>query len=250
MYKYSVLQFIFNNYDIYKEPEQIDPECEYILITDDYTIKSDRVKVIVEESLNNLPIWERCFSIRYNLFKYCSTDICIYLDGNVQIQNSLKYIYNNFISSCADLGILLHFERSNIIHEYYSWAILRDYPIERSVYILKYLMNEGYNIKYKGLYEAKMRICKNTDINKEIDSLCFNLLKALKYNNDIERLDQTIYSTILNNKFNNLNIYPIFPKELYNSKNFKVNFHHTEKQVNPVEDLPYYYLFNKKLKSY
>ena len=33
-YKYSVLMYNFNDYEIMREPQEIDPECEYIYVTD------------------------------------------------------------------------------------------------------------------------------------------------------------------------------------------------------------------------
>ena len=36
---YSILMYNFNNYEIMREPEEIDPDCEYIYITDDENLK-------------------------------------------------------------------------------------------------------------------------------------------------------------------------------------------------------------------
>ena len=76
-----------------------------------------------------------------------------------------------------------------------------------------------------------MRICKNTDINTKIDHQCLSLLKTLSYNNDYERLDQTLYSCILNTYFTDLNVMPISPK-IFSQDYMQVNIHKTETRIN------------------
>lgn len=248
MHKYSVLQYIFNNYDVYRPPKIFDPECEYILVTDDKNIKAENVKIIIDDTLNNLPIWYKCYSVRFNLFKYCSTPVCFYLDGNVEIKESLNKIYQSFIDSKSELGLLIHPERNSIIHEYFTWHKIRNYPLERAIYILNYFISQGYNINYKGLYEGKFRICKNTELNNKIDTQCLQELQKLSYNNDVERIDQTVYSLILNNFYNNLKVMPIFPHVLYNSGMFNIYPHNENIPYKNMIEFPYYYLFDKKIK--
>ena len=42
MKKYSILTFNFNNYEIFREPLEVDPECEYVYVTDNPNFKSNR----------------------------------------------------------------------------------------------------------------------------------------------------------------------------------------------------------------
>ena len=67
MKKYSVLMYNFNDYEIMREPKEVDPECEYIYVTDNpkYQNETKVWKVIVDKEdiykLNeaNLAIFRR-----------------------------------------------------------------------------------------------------------------------------------------------------------------------------------------------
>ena len=77
------------------------------------------------------------------------------------------------------------------------------------------MAEQGYNFNYKGQYEASFRICRNTELNKKIDGMTLYALKHLGKDNEIERLDQTIYSFILNRYFSDKKVFAISPKFFY-----------------------------------
>lgn len=94
--KYTVLSFNFGEYDIIREPKVIDPEAEYIFITDTPT-KSQHWKVIVDTKLaNRNPIYSSYY-VRYHPFEYASTDTVITVDASVQINDSLAPIVKEFL---------------------------------------------------------------------------------------------------------------------------------------------------------
>lgn len=85
MKKYSVLTFIIGKgYEKVHEIENMQDDVEYLLVTDDSDLKSNTWKVIYDEDLLSFKTpFERCFRVRYNVFKYCITDICITIDGSM-----------------------------------------------------------------------------------------------------------------------------------------------------------------------
>lgn len=194
---YSVLTYNFNDYEIMREPKEIDPDCEYIYVTDNENLKSNIWKIIIDHSLDGLSPFEKTFRVRYNLFNYATTQVCICLDGSIQINKSLRKLYNDFIKSECELGINVHPERERIDAEYLTWIRYRNYPVAKAHACMSFMESYGYNFDYKGLYQATFRIVKNTQKNIEIDHTIFNILKRIGQD-DIERLDQTIYSFILN----------------------------------------------------
>lgn len=216
MYKYSVLMYNFNNYEILREPEEIDPECEYMYVTDDENLKSDKWKIIVDKELDGLSVFDKCYSVRFNLFKYATTPVCIYLDGSIQIHKSLRKLYDAFIDSECDIGLNIHPTRDNLINEYREWVRIRNYDAAQAQKCLNAIAAEGYDFNFKGIYQGTMRICKNTELNKSIDELTFNTLKKLGTNDKIERLDQTIYSFVINKYFTNLKIFS-FSQQVFQS---------------------------------
>lgn len=219
MKKYSILMYNFNNYEIMHEPEELDPDCDYIYVTDDPNIKSDKWRIVVDSDLDGLPVFEKCYSVRFNLFKYANTDVCIYMDGNFQIHKSLHKLYEDFIASGADIGLHVHFMRTQMIPEYQEWVNSRQYSAEQANKCLTWMQSQGYDFNYQGLYEGSFRICKNTETNAMIDKMVFSGLKhplLMETNGGvIERLDQTIYSFVLNKFFNNLKVFAISPKFFY-----------------------------------
>ena len=84
MKRYTILCYIMNNYENVREVEEFDPEAEYVMVVDDPSISSKTWKVIYDKELASMSsVFDRCYNVRFNLFKYASTPICIYLDANV-----------------------------------------------------------------------------------------------------------------------------------------------------------------------
>ena len=49
MKKYSILTFNFGNYEVFREPEAVDENCEYVYVTDNPNLKSNIWKIISEK---------------------------------------------------------------------------------------------------------------------------------------------------------------------------------------------------------
>ncbi len=216
-YKYSILMYNFNDYEIMREPEEIDPECDYIYVTDNESIKSDKWRIVVDNDLKDKDSFEKVMMTRYSPFKYANTETCIVLDGSFQIHKSLRKIYDDFEKSGADVGLHIHYCRTKINDEYNAWVSERNYPAELANKWFSYMINSGYNPEYQGLYEASFRIVKNNSVINKLDSDVLNDLKTFNPN-QFERLDQTVYSYHINMLKQNGNVikaFPISPKLFY-----------------------------------
>lgn len=232
MKKYSILTFNFNNYEIMREPEELDEDCEYIYVTDNPNLKSDKWKIVIDKELEGLSPFDKCFKVRYNLFKYATTPVCIFMDGSIQIHKSLRKLYDDFMASGADIGLNIHPERNNVYDEYQIWMRVRHYPREQFEKCMTLFKVAGYDPRYKGLYQATMRLCKNTDLNKQIDEMVYEtLLKISKPNNTIDRLDQTIYSFVFNNFFeNDAKVFP-FAQQVFQNTYMSWCYHGTNRPI-------------------
>lgn len=255
--KYTILQYNFNNYECFNEPLEVDPECEYIYVTDNANFKSNIWKVIIDPKLNKYSGFDKCYHVRYNLFKYATTPVCIYMDASIMILKSCRKIYDAFIKSNADIGLNIHPFRNNIIDEYDSWleryrntAEYNSIKIEKQN-VLKYMLDNLYDFNYKGLYQGTMRICKNTTLNQKIDNNVLVLQKLLGINNKCARVTQTIYSYILNKYYNNIRVFPFSSKMFLNTTLTKPINHHSTKIETSNHPFLYNnitpYLFNKKI---
>ena len=243
----------FNDYEIMREPKEVDPECEYIYVTDNpkYQNETKVWKVIVDKDLDGLSAFDKVFTVRYNPFKYCTTDTVIEMDGSIQIYKKLDQLYNDFTASGCELGVIVHPLRFSITKEYEIWKMCRKYPEEQKQKCLKAMTAMGYDFNYKGLYEMTVRIVKKTDRNKMIDEATFELLKKLG-GDKIDRLDQPVYSFLLNHLYNDTSVFPM-SEQIIHSDYMKWCLHR-KKNVNPLlanTDIRNEgFLFNKLVKLY
>ena len=235
-FKYSILCYNFNNYDVFNEPDEIDPECEYIYVTDNSMLTSSKFKIIVDDTPTT-SVFDKCYNVRFNLFKYCTTPVCIYMDASIKIFKSLRFLYDAFINSNADIGLNIHPTRTKLVEEYIAWCIERDYPIESAVKCLNFIKSTNYDFDFNGLYQGTFRICKNTELNRNIDTITLNILQQLSENGKIERIDQTIYSYVVNKYFKHVKIFPMSTKLI--QSNVMQKYSHLYHQPENVK-----YIFN------
>lgn len=251
MKKYTLLTYNFNHYEQFYEPLEIDPECEYIYVTDDETLKSNIWNIIVDYSLDNLKPFEKVFEVRYNLFKYATTPICINIDGSVIVKKSLNKLYKDFEASNADIGLNPHPYKDNIPIEYGCWVKYRNYPESKAINWLNIMANYGYNFECtKGLVQITFRIARNTELNKDIDNRVLNLMKIMNSTDYTERLDQTIYSFVIQHNFPDINVFAM-SQQVIQSDYMTWTLHNPGLPVIevPEPDKPLY-LFNKLQKLY
>lgn len=241
--KYSVLMYNFNKYEILREPEVLDPEAEYIYVTDDKSLKSDKWKIVYDKRLEGLSVFEKCYYVRFHLFDYCSTKVCIYLDGSIQIHKSLRDLYENFMKSEADIGLSLNGCFNDIRDDYTFWIRHRNYPKANADKCLNFLKFEKYDFDKKGYFECNIRICKDTELNKKLDERTFNTLKLLG-KPTIERFDQPIYTYIVNKYFSDMKVFA-FSRNTIMSSYMTWCFHNTNKPREYKIDPNKCYLFGR-----
>lgn len=217
--KYAVIMYNFNNYEIMRDVPDcaLDPDIEYLYITDDPNLKAKNWKIILDHDLDGLSPFDKCYRVRFNLFKYTSAEMVLYVDGSLQIQQNPKRYFEKFAASGKDVGIMIHPLRSTMFEEYKEWCRIRQYPQKSAFKCLSYMQKHGYDIKnYKGLYQLTMRIVKNTSKNKKLDDRTFEVLRELNEDGKIERIDQTIYSYLLNTEFNDISLYVFNDNSIHN----------------------------------
>lgn len=217
--QYSVLTYIIGDYEIVHEILEKDPDAEYLLVTDNPELRSDTWTVVYDPSLVNdrYSNWERVWRVRYNPFKYCTTDFCVRVDGSIRISRPLRVFVDELIAGGFDIGLVIHPARINFLEEYGVWIEMRNYPradAERAIINMKY---DGYDFDYKGMFELTMSVHRNTELNKRICDETFEYLKKCGNMFDVHRLDQTVFSFIMNTRYNHLNVLPIAEQVMYSS---------------------------------
>ena len=205
--KYTIITCLFGYYDTLKEPEEVDPNAEYICFTDRTDIVSNAWKLI--NVYDNTPYngLQKSFRLKYrDMFDYVSKDskYIIRLDASIQIHKSLHDIIKFIDENDYDICIMLHPERNDMIDEYNTWQSLRHQdPKYKDIFIRK-MSDLNFNINHTGLIETTLQIYKNNndviDFVKEIG----NLIEETSDFNDNN--DQCYYTYVLSKYTHKFNI--------------------------------------------
>lgn len=252
-HKYTILSFIIgHDYEILHEIQNPQDDVEYLMVTDDPDLKSQTWKVVYDEDLLKLKTgFERCFAVRYNVFKYCSTDICVTIDGSMEVSGSLDGLVEKFNVGDYDICLMPHPLWADFVSEYRAWIKMRGYPVENANKFFNFLKDARYDINYKGLFQLCFSIKRRNEITNAIDAMTMSILKYLSLGQDkFERLDQTVFSFVMNRYFNYLKVLPVSEQIVrssaltwfwHKSNNKNLNFFMTPGQPD------YKYVFNKQI---
>ena len=213
MKKYSVLTYNISGYEIIHEipKEVINPEIEYIYVTDDHNIKSDTWTVVYADDLTG-SVFDKCYQIRFFPFKYVNTDIVMRIDGSMSLTKDVMPLFCDFEKGHYDAAVMIHPGRNTMVPEYEVWCQLRGYSIDQANKCLNFMFNtwqyDVYN--YKGLYQGNFVIQRNDSFSNAWNLETYDVLKSLAtYPDTIERIDQTIWSAILNLNYRYKKIMPV-----------------------------------------
>ena len=247
--KYSVLTYIVGNYEIVHEVKEKDPEAEYVLVTDNPNLTSETWEIKLVDNPHPEDPFDLCYQIRFNPFVYVNTDIVVRIDGSMQVNKSLAPIIKKFNDDQYDIALMFHPTRATLYDEYVAWANSRGYNSEQANKILNFLARfEGYDVKnYKGLYQYNFMIQRNTKVNNDLNRMTLALLKYLApVGKQVERVDQTIGSFIINKYFNQMKIM-WWDERLCHSQFFTWMAHNTNTPFTfgGVETLSKPFAFNK-----
>lgn len=235
---FSVLTYNFDGYEIVREliPETMNPNAEYIYLTNDRSLKSETwtMKYIDYPSDTKTGFGAVCYA-RYHPFDYVNSDIVFKIDGSIEIRADITPLINFFIKNEYDISVMIHQERNTMINEYLAWAERREVKIPQLEKCLRFLSEQNYDIfNYKGLYIPGVQIQRNTDFSKNLNNLTYDLCKMLGENTNlgIERIDQTIFSFVLNKYYNNKKVLPLNSDMLLPNRELPLHEHKTNRFIN------------------
>lgn len=233
-FKYSVLTYNIGGYEILHELEYKDDDVEYIYATDDRSITSSTWNVVYVDNPHPEDSFDLCYQIRFNPFDYVTTDIVIRIDGSMGVAGNLDYLVDYFNKNNYDICLEMHPTRMNQYDEYVAWVQQRNYPLEQANKVLSFMaMAEGYDVKKNiGLYQYNFMIQRKNKINLDLNRMTLSLCKYLApEGKEVDRLDQTIGSFVINKYFNKLKVLPVSQGVAISGKYFKWYAHNSNKQL-------------------
>ena len=208
-YKYTVLTFIFNDYEIVREIGEKDPEAEYLLITDDPELKSETWRVICDKDLDGMSPYDKAFTTRWNLYKYVTTDVCVCIDGSVQVKKNFGHMVDDFIAGGYDLGLTAHQNNDTFPVEYAAWRRIRNYSPTQIEKFFRMLQNCHYDLNYRGLFTTCLRIWRRSKVCDDISRMTMAFLLMLGEEGKIEQVDQTVLTFIMHYFFPDVKLMPL-----------------------------------------
>ena len=246
--RFSVLTYNINGYEIIHNipKECMNPEIEYVYVTDDHSITSDTWNVVYADDLTG-STFDKCYQIRFNPFNYVHTDIVMRIDGSMGITRDVMPIFEYFVNGNYDAAVMPHPTRNTMYPEYVAWCQQRGYSPDQANKCLNFMSANNYDVmNYKGLYQFNFMIQRNDAFNNNWNHMTYEILQKLATEPDtIERLDQTLGSFVLNKMFSDKNIMPV-GQYICNGLFFNWYQHNTENPMvcddrNNIEP----HLFNK-----
>lgn len=210
--RYTVLTYNIAGYEILHEipKEAINPDIDYIYVTDDHSITSSTWTVVYADDLTGTT-FDKCYQIRFNPFKYTDNEVVMRIDGSMAIAKDVMPVFKFFMDGDYDCAMMIHPTRNTMYDEYVAWVKQRNYPIEQANKCLNFMAANGYDVNnYKGLFQYNFCIQRNNEINNRLNAETYQVLKVLATEPDTaERLDQTIGTFVINTHYPTLKILPV-----------------------------------------
>lgn len=240
--RYSVLSYNVNGYEVIHPVEVKSDRARYIMVTDDPNLvdESGTWEVVYDNTLTG-STFDKCYQIRFNPFKYTDDNIVLRIDGSVGIIANLDPLIDKFTDGGYDLSLMVHPTRNTQYEEYLAWVNGRGYDAQQANKVLAFMqMAEGYNVKeWKGLCQLCYIIQRRNRVNDDINRMTYTMLKYLGNNTDeIERVDQTVFSFVVQKYFGNANIMWV-DQRMYNGKPDNAPFqwypHHSYTPFPPMD---------------
>ena len=243
MKQYTILSYCFGNYDILREPTQIDPNAEYVYITDK-DVPSKYWHVVVDQTLANKDPLYATYYVRHHPFEFANTPFIITVDSSIQIHESLSPIISEFIKSDSDYSVICSIYQSDE-HKISTWKQRRPIRIsEHDVTALYKFIAKFNQQNWKGAIGQAFTIYRDSPLMRKFSKHVWRYLLALGENGKPNRIDEIIIHKLLS-------IYPdirIFPTSLQIIQSSYMTYcgHFTQQPVLTYNNYDqYYYICNK-----
>lgn len=255
-YRYTVITCNFGGYEIMREIQNPLKEVEYLYITDDINITSNTWNVIYDKFYDNFSNpFDKVVMFRSRVLEYTHSDFCVRIDASIQINGfSFENIINEMNLMNSDISFIISPRFNTILDEMLDWEYQRNIPREKLEHFINY-----YNFHEKNFdLISKNSICtlgiliqKNNQLNKDINAKQISVLNEIKdFNNELNfyRVDQIVFTYVINKFFNGINVLPLEYSVISNEYT-KICIHNTNTTLYDVgvSKMNTLYLFNEPI---
>jgi hypothetical protein len=186
--KYALVTFLFDGYDLLREPLVVDDKFDYYCLTDDKDLKSDTFKCIYIEEFDTdkLSGVQKTYMAKYSFYKYLPSGYEYYftIDASIEVAYKLYPIVQFMESGKYEVGLSMHPDRSSWRDEYMSWMLARGLDRKYVKAFNEYAESLGLDPNKKnGLIECTVKLYKNSD---NVISFIDDVYKTLGETNNFE----------------------------------------------------------------
>ena len=236
--KYAVVTFLFNRYDLLREPIMVDENADYYCLTDDKELSSDKwtCLYVPEFDTDDLTGVQKTYMAKYSFYKYIQYkyEYYITIDASIEIASKLSPIIEYTEKNEFDIGLSMHPNRTRWSDEYNEWIKTRGLNPYYAETFYKYSNSLGFDAKAEnGLIECTVKVYKNSsNVIDFIDDVYLTLKDVVSFKDSNE---QCYLTCVYKRHMKNLNAF-FFTRQLYsNSKYFNSYYHKTNQQwINKV----------------
>jgi len=199
MPKYTIISFCFGNYDILREPSKIDPNAEYIFVTDK-EIPSKHWKVVVDPKLTDRDPIYASYYVRHHPFEYASTYIAVVIDASIHLNDSIADIVSTFDESKSDYSVMCSVYKSDE-HKLEYWQKVKKTKPNRisdeDIEILPKFIKKMNQENWRGAIGQAFVIYRNTPIMRRFSKHVWRYLMALGHAGKPNRIDEIVIHKLL-----------------------------------------------------
>lgn len=234
MSKYTVLTYIFGGYEKLRElGGQLDPDAQYICITDSPALKSDTWTVIYDRSMDNMVPFDKVCTVRYDKCRnYCNSDIIVRIDGSFTVSDTMKLrlLVDWFEREGYDLAILTHTYTNSVWEEVIKWSKSRNLSPTEAMNQFRFFESHGWKVDDKGQFQSGFVIERKTDRVKEFNRELYGILKDIGADGQLARLDQTIYTVLYDTEYTDLKMM-LLSEEILHCNGITWCWHNTDEEI-------------------
>ena len=203
--RYTILSFNFGGYDKLREPKAVDPDAEYVFVTD-RPASSSRWKVVVDPKLvNRNPIYSSYY-VRYHPFEYASTGLVVTLDASVQLNDSLAPIVEEFRTH--DYAVMLTNYRTDE-DKLHQWTVRRPRMSDDDGGRISAFMRKAGQAGWKGSVGRAFIAQRDTPAVNRFNRHVWRYLLALGRYGIPNRQDEIVVHKLLDRYRGRLDLFPV-----------------------------------------
>ena len=234
MKRYAVVTFLFDGYDLLREPTQVSEDFDYYCLTNDKDLRSDiwNCIYIPEFDTDALTNWQKVNMAKNGFYKFLPKEyewwIC--LDASLRIVGDLSMLISYFVDNNYDLGLSINPKLMSFRDEYYEYMNFGRIDSECVINFRSFTNEIGVDwTEVTGVIEGTMKIYKNTKtVINMLEEMCSLYETACNYKD----LNDQCYLTIAFSKFDDKLNTCFFNRQLYHISNIIERYiHNTEYKV-------------------